>query len=224
MLRQCLIWKVRICLILGALSLIAGPAHASDTGLPGLMLPWANSASCWLLADCARFDALNLHISTLGAVHSYDGAGRSAVAGQVRVSITALELFEVGAAFGGYASHDDQGSAHGHTSAARVFGKLRLWPPPWAPPASGLRVAASYQRTLTAGQVGLEEFPGVDTDAVELRIARAIKRFDIDLGLGTLWFELPTGWQAKAKVDLTVSLAMLGAEGPISHTDRFDLF
>ncbi|WP_158257695.1 hypothetical protein, partial [Haliangium sp. UPWRP_2] len=39
-----------------------------------------------------------------------------------------------------------------------------------------------------------------------------------------LWFELPTGWQAKAKVDLTASLAMRGAEGPTSHTDRFNLF
>ena len=198
--------------------------QTSDTGPLGLMLPWANSASCWLITDCARFDDLNLNISTLGAMHSYDGAGQSALAGQVRVSITALELLEVGAAFGGYTNHDDQGDVHGHTSTARVFAKLRLWPPPWVPVSSGLRVAASYQRTLTAGKVGLEELPGVDTDAVELHFARAIKRLDIDLGLGALWFELPAGWQAKAKVDLTVSVAMLGGEGPMSHTDRSHLF
>src|SRR6185503_5081075 len=100
---------------------------------------------------------------------------------------------EFGAAVGGSVAHDTAGDHQPRSAATRLFGRLRLWPLPWKDTAARLRVAVAYQRTLTAGGLGLEEIPGVETDTVDLRIARALGPVDVDLGIGALLYSLPAG-------------------------------
>jgi hypothetical protein len=172
-----------------------------------------------VLDTCARFDGLDVHVALQGALDDYDGAGRVALAGQLMLSATAFNALEVGGAFGGYVNHDDSGQVHYHSSVARVFAKLRLWPLPFLPPSTGLRIALTFDWTMTAGAVGLDELPGVDTTAIALHFAHSLGPVDLDVGIGALGYTLPEGLQPKLSVSATAALPLLGGRSPAGGSD-----
>ena len=169
--------------------------------------PLASSAQCGFLADCGRFDAIGLHVANSFALRGSSDRSFAALSDWVRLSISLLDIAEVGGALGGHFTHDEQGASHSAGSAARVFVRGRLYPLPWVRLSSaGWVVAGSYERSFVSQRLGAEEPPGIDTNTARLTLSRSLWRMELDGGAGVV-FATPAGGR-QVTLDLYASIGL----------------
>ena len=157
-----------------------GLAQAEPKSPPGPLPALASGVPCGLLGDCARFDALGVHVgSTIGLAQSPSKS--LALVGRTRVSVSMLDALEV-----------SLGAQHGSTqgeSASRVsvqplsFGvRLRLWP--WFDRA-GPDLALSITQTVPSRWLGSGE--ARPETAVSMAGSKLWRGLELDGNVGLLW-------------------------------------
>ena len=206
-------------LVLAAQSTARGqlPPRAPDNPLY-LTPPLASSAQCGFFAECGRFDDIGLHVLNTFGLRGSQDRRFAAVSDWVRVSLTLLDVAEVGGALGGHFVHDEAGDEHAATAPARLFARLRLYPLPWVSLKGGLSVATSYDRSFVSERLGAAEPPGMDLNTARLTFHRSFRFVEIDGGAGMLWGSVPDGrW---VSLELSASIALNLFTDPSDANER----
>ena len=159
-----------------------------------LLSPLSTGVPCGLLGDCARFDALGVHVgSTLGVAQS---PSRSLLlAGRARVSVSMLDALEVSVSLG--AQHDRaQQDASVSAQPLNVGIRLRLWP--WFDRA-GPDLALSITQTVPSRWLGSGD--AQPHTGVSLAGSKLWRWLQLDGSVGLLWRDgvtKPLGLQLSA--------------------------
>ena len=163
----------------------SGPLPALSTGVP-----------CGLLGDCARFDALGVHVgAALGLAQRPSKS--LALMGRTRVSVSMLDALEVSVSLGAQQGSTQQAAASRVSVQPLSLGvRLRLWP--WfdrGGPDLALSVTQSVpSRWLGSGDARPET-------AVSLAGSKLWRRLELDGSVGLLWLDgvpKPLGLQLSA--------------------------
>ena len=157
-----------------------GLAQAEPKSPPGPLPALASGVPCGLLGDCARFDALGVHVgSTIGLAQRPSKS--LALVGRTRVSVSMLDTLEVslGAQHGG-----TQGESASWVSVQPLsFGvRLRLWP--WFDRA-GPDLALSITQTVPSRWLGSGE--AQPETSVSLAGSKLWRWLQLDGSVGVLW-------------------------------------
>lgn len=145
-----------------------------------LLSPLSTGVPCGLLGDCARFDALGVHVgSTLGLAQS---PSRSLLlAGRARVSVSMLDALEVSVSLG--AQHDRaQQDASVSVQPLSLGVRLRLWP--WFGRA-GPDLALSLTQTVPSRWLGSGD--AQPHTGVNLAGSKLWRWLALDGSVGLLW-------------------------------------
>ncbi len=161
-----------------------GLAQAEPKSPPG---PWPALASgipCGLLGDCARFDALGVHLgAALGLAQRPSKS--LALVGRTRISASMLDALEVSVSLGAQHGSTQQESASRVSVQPLSLGlRLRLWP--WFD-RGGPDLALSVTQTLPSRWLGSGE--ARPETAVSLAGSKLWRRLELDGSVGLLWFD-----------------------------------
>ena len=105
-------------------------------------VPAAQGARCRFVAECAQFDSIGLHLGTSLAVRAAGQRSSVDAQGGLRLSLTAGEVAEVGAALSGQLVAAEAGELRVVGSPVTLLGRVRLLPLPWGPLAAAPRCSA----------------------------------------------------------------------------------
>ena len=152
---------------LGLLCLLALPAEAAPPFVAPALTPFA-SARCGFVTDCTRFEAIGLHLGTSGVLLMPQAQAESRsldLQDGLRLSLTALEILEVGSAASGRLLHSTNVSAATQSQPLQLMVRVRLLPLPVFP-LSQPRLSLTYQHDLVLPHFGL----GVATSSGLVRL------------------------------------------------------
>jgi hypothetical protein len=219
--------RVVVCLVaasalLGFASHVRGqPARPADDPL-FFSLPVALSPSCGFVGGCARFDAISLKAGTIGVVRGRGDPRFAALSGWVFASVAFLDLAEIGGAFGGHATRDEDGVFHGATMPAFLHAKLRVYPLPWQKilDRGGLQLGISYQRSFVSEKLGAAEPPGFGLNTMSLLASRSFGPVDVDLGVAALVGGENDNLRRAVMVHGTAALRLFGLARPIAPDEQ----
>lgn len=183
-------------------------------------VPIALSPQCSFLVSCGGFDSIGLHIANTAVVRGNRDRNFAAVQDLVRLSLTLLDVAEVGGALGGHFVHDEAGDEHAATAPARLFARLRLYPLPWVSLKGGLSVATSYDRSFVSERLGAAEPPGMDLNTARLTFHRSFRFVEIDGGAGMLWGSVPDGRWVSLELSASVALNLFTDPGDANERLR----
>ncbi len=171
--------------LLWLLSIVGQPSVAcADKASSGPLPALASGVPCGLLGDCARFDALGVHVgAALGLAQSPSKS--LALMGRTRVSVSMLDALEVSVSLGAQQGSTQQASASRVSVQPLSLGvRLRLWP--WfdrGGPDLALSVTQSVpSRWLGSGDARPET-------AVSLAGSKLWRRLELDGSVGLLWLD-----------------------------------
>ncbi|HRI52100.1 MAG TPA: EndoU domain-containing protein [Pseudomonadota bacterium] len=188
---------------------LAGEARGQTAG-PVLA---AQGARCRFLAECSQFDAIGLHLGTSVAVRTDVRRSYVDAQGGLRLSLTAGEVAEVGAAFAGHLVAAEAGELRAVGSPISLFVRGRLLPLPWGPLAAApLRLALGYQHELVTEPLGSGEAPGWSRGTLRLVAGQRLGRFELDGSVGLVLAQ-PEGERLRAvgyELAAGASLRLLG--------------
>lgn len=202
---------------------LVGRAQAREPDQPLLWnAPVALSPQCGFLSDCARFDSIGLHVANSTLLRGNGDRSFAHIQDLVRLSVTLLDVLELGGALGGHFVHDEAGDSHTSTAPARLFARLRLWPWPWVSLKGGLVIAASFERSLVSQRLGAAEPPGLDINTARLVFNRSFRFVEIEGGAGAVWGAVPDGrW---VNLELFASVALTLFADPNDPNERLRVF
>jgi hypothetical protein len=186
-------WFGALLWLLGSL-LLPSVALADPAATAPPLSALASGVPCGLLGDCARFDALGVHVgSTLGVAQS---PSRSLLlAGRARVSVSMLDALEVSLSLG--AQHDRaQQDASVSAQPLSLGVRLRLWP--WFDRA-GPDLALSLTQTVPSRWLGSGD--AQPHTGVNLAGSKLWRWLALDGSVGVLWRDgvtKPLGLQLSA--------------------------
>ena len=177
---MCARWLSVWVLVLGLL----GQARAdSASSMPSAL---ASGVPCGLLGECARFDALGIHVGA--ALGLGQGSAKSlAFLGRTRVSVSLLDALDVSVSLG--AQHDREGTESLLSAQPLFVGlRVRLWP--WFDRA-GPDVALSVVQTVPSRWLGSgDAVPDTTASVAGTKLWRWLQ---LDGSAGVLWRD----WLAK---------------------------
>lgn len=199
-----------LCVVLG-LAIASGlPASARAERPPDAPLfgsaPVALSPLCGFIAPCGGFDAIGLHIANSTLLHGNGDRSFAAVQDLLRLSVTLLDVVEVGGALGGHFAHDQAGDSHTATAPARLFARLRLYPWPWASLAAGLSISAAVERSFVSQRLGADEPPGFDLSTARLVAHNSLQLVELDAAAGVTWGAVPDGRWVNLELSAAIAL------------------
>ncbi len=159
-----------------------GLAQAEPKSPPGPLPALASGVPCGLLGDCARFDALGVHVgSTIGLAQRPSKS--LALVGRTRVSVSMLDALEVSVSLGAQHGSTQGESASWVSVQPLSFGvRLRLWP--WFDRA-GPDLALSITQTVPSRWLGSGE--ARPETAVNLAGSKLWRWLELDGSVGVLW-------------------------------------
>lgn len=169
-------------------------------------VPVSLSPQCGLLTPCARFDSIGLHVANSTAIRGNRDPSFAAIQDLVRLSVTLLDVLELGGALGGHFVHDKPSGSHTATAPARLFARLRLWPWPWVNLSDGLILAATFERSFVSQRLGAEEPPNADLSTARLVLHRSFRFIELDGGAGALWSSVPNARRIDLELFASVSV------------------
>ncbi|MBL9009042.1 MAG: hypothetical protein JNJ46_32575, partial [Myxococcales bacterium] len=113
----------------------SAPSAASQPLQPG--------APCGFIAPCTRIGEIGLHLTALSSLRTDKDRSFVDIQGHARLSITFLDLAEIGTIFAGHIGRDRKDRFFAISSPATIYARLRLLPLPFLRPRSGgfLRLA-----------------------------------------------------------------------------------
>ena len=155
----------------------------ADTSSRAPLLPaLASGVPCGLIGDCARFDALGVHVgSTLGIAQS--PSRTLLLAGRARVSVSMLDALDVSVSLG--AQHDRaQQDASLSAQPLSLGVRLRLWP--WFDRA-GPDLALSLTQTVPSRWLGSGE--ARPETSVSLAGTKLWRWLQLDGSVGLWWLD-----------------------------------
>ncbi len=189
--------------------LAAAPSALADPAPPLWPSPLAHGARCGFVTDCTRFDQLALHVALHGTLRT--NAPRSYVdaLGAVRLSLTAFDVAEAGAAFAGHVADTDTGAPRLASAPLSLFVRLRLLPLPLGLlAASSLQLAVSYQHDLLVTGLGAEEPPGQSRGTLRVIGGRALGPVEVEGSLGVAFLPAADGRLRPAALDLGAAASL----------------
>ena len=168
--------------LLWLLSIVGHSSIArADAASPGpLLSSLSTGVPCGLIGDCARFDALGVHVgSMLGLAQS---PSRSLLlAGRARVSVSMLDALDVSVSLG--AQRDNaQVDASVSVPPLSLGIRVRLWP--WFD-RSGPDLALSLTQTVPSRWLGSSD--AKPETAASLAGSKRWRRLELDGSVGLLW-------------------------------------
>jgi len=195
------------CLVLETLLLCSFACAQSARNQQSVL--FAPGIHCGFLGECARFDALGLHISTGAAFRSDPSRPDWDAQAVLRLSLTVGDLAEGGVAFAGHLSSDGGNGLHLFSSPISLYARLRLLPLPlrvlaWSP----LRLSLSYQHDLVADPFGQNEPPGLSRGTLRLIVGQSLGRVDLDGNLGLVVAQLDAARPHAVAFDLGAAVSV----------------
>jgi hypothetical protein len=148
--------------------------------------PVQPGASCGFIAPCTRIGEIGLHIGALSSLRTDKDRSFLDVQGQARLSITFLDLGEVGTTFAGHIGRDRSGRFVAVSSPATVFARLRLLPLPFLRPLSEgfFRLALHAQHDFVDANFGMQEPPGIPRTTLHVVGGKTYGPIDMDGSVG----------------------------------------
>lgn len=197
---------------------LAGEVWGQTAG-PVLAAP---GARCRFLAECSQLDAIGLHLGTSIAMAADGRRSRVDAQGGLRLSLTAGEVVEVGAAVSGQLVAAEVGERLLVGSPVSLFARVRLLPLPLgALAAAPLRLALGYQHELVADPLGPGESPGWSRGTLRLIAGQRRGRFELDGSVGLVLAQ-PGGERLRLvgyELAAGASLRLLGGGGSSKELD-----
>ena len=171
-----------ILVVLGLLGGLCGSTAAEPIGSSRLLPALSTGVPCGLLGECARFDALGIHLGGTFGIEQSRSQGLL-LAGRTRLSVSMLDALEVSLSFGAQHLRDHSETAppvQVHPLAIAV--RLRLWP--WFD-RSGPDLALGITQTVPSRWLGSS---GVAPETgVSLAGSKLWRRLELDGSVGLLW-------------------------------------
>ncbi len=143
-------------------------------------------APCGFIAPCTRIGEIGLHIAALSSLRTDKDRSFVDVQGQARLSITFLDLAEIGTTFAGHIGSNNTGSFFAISSPATVFARVRFLPLPFFRPLSTsfFRLALHAQHDFVDANFGGHEPPGIARTTLHIVGGKSYGSIDIDGSLG----------------------------------------
>lgn len=171
---------VRFGVVLAVLLSVLGLSRARADSASWMPSALVLGVPCGLLGECARFDALGIHIGT--ALGLGQGSAKSlALLGRTRVSVSLLDALDVSVSLG--AQHDREGTEAALSVQPLFVGlRVRLWP--WFD-RSGPDVALALSQSVPSRWLGSgDEVPETTASVAGTKLWRWLQ---IDGSAGVLW-------------------------------------
>ena len=161
-----------------------GLAQAEPNSPPGPLPALSTGVPCGLLGDCARFDALGVHVgAALGLAQRPSKS--LALMGRTRVSVSMLDALEVSVSLGAQQGSTQQESASRVSVQPLSLGvRLRLWP--WFDRA-GPDLALSLTQTVPSRWLGSGD--AQPHTSVNLAGSKLWRWLALDGSVGLLWLD-----------------------------------
>jgi hypothetical protein len=169
------------------LGFLASPRPAVAQAAPTISGPLLQpGANCGFIAPCTRIGEIGLHIGALSSLRTDKNRSFLDVQGQARLSITLLDLAEIGATFSGHIGRDSTGSFFAVSSPATAYARLRLLPLPFFRPLSSsiFRLALHAQHDFVDANFGTQEPPGIARTTLHVVGGKTYGPIDIDGSVG----------------------------------------
>lgn len=180
---------------------------------------FSSGVRCRFLTECSQFDQIGLHLGTGLAVRTDMARSYADAQGALRLSLTAGDVVEAGAAFSGHLLRNGTGELHLVGSPISLFVRGRLLPLPWGRLATApLRLALSYQHELVVDPFGPGELPGWPRGTLRLVAGQSLGRFELDGHVGLVLAQPEGGRPRLVSFELgagaSVRLLGSGSAGP----------
>ncbi|MBL9006692.1 MAG: hypothetical protein JNJ46_20720, partial [Myxococcales bacterium] len=161
------------------------PAKAQTTPMVvGTLLQ--PGAPCGFIAPCTRIGEIGLHLTALSSLRTDKDRSFVDVQGHARLSITFLDLAEIGTTFAGHIGRDRKDRFFAISSPATIYARLRLLPLPFLRPLSGgfLRLALHAQHDFVDANFGEHESPGIARTTLHIVGGKSYGPIDLDGSVG----------------------------------------
>ncbi|MFO0621025.1 MAG: EndoU domain-containing protein [Polyangia bacterium] len=171
---------MRFGVVLAVLLSVLGLSRARADSASSMPSALASGVPCGLLGECARFDALGIHVGA--ALGLGQGSAKSlALMGRTRVSVSLLDALDVSVSLG--AQHDREGTEAALSVQPLFVGlRVRLWP--WFDRA-GPDVALSLSQSVPSRWLGNGD--AVPETTASLAGTKLWRWLQLDGSAGVLW-------------------------------------
>lgn len=197
--------QCRVAWLLFLLSFVE-PQPAWAVPFDGAVLP-TPGALCGFVAGCGQIGEIGLHVSMPVTVRTRFARSEFDAEGSVRLSVTFLDLAEIGGVLGGHVGLRPDGPIETASSPGTLFARLRLLPLPIGPLRNSFRFLTQWQHDFYAPHLG-DQLPPRPQHTFSGVAGQTYGPLDIDGSLGVVLAPVPDDRPQLAAIQLGVAASL----------------